>query len=68
MSKLLIGLSARSGKFGVIPDPPEPESDRWFETHCPICKHNYEYEDGGKIYAECKNGCCEFEEIEDGTC
>lgn len=25
MSKLLIGLSARSGKFGVIPDPPEPE-------------------------------------------
>lgn len=41
--------------------------ERWYESHCPICKHNYEYEDGGKIYAECKNGCCEFEEIEDGN-
>ena len=50
--------------FGYIPDPPEPQSDRWYESHCPKCKWNYEYEEGGKIYAECKNGCCEFEEAE----
>ena len=67
MSKLLIGLSARSGKFGVIPDPPEPQSDRWYESHCPKCKHYREWEDGGKIYGECTNGICEFEENEDGT-
>lgn len=30
--RLLIGLSAKSGKFGVIPDPPEPEDlDEWEE-------------------------------------
>ena len=27
MSKLLIGLHSPSGKFGVIPDPPEPEEE-----------------------------------------
>ena len=31
-AKPLIGLSAKSGKFGVIPDPPEPdELDEWEE-------------------------------------
>ena len=46
MSKLLIGLSANSGKFGVIPDPPEPE-----ETEC-----NGEYIEGS---CEC---CDRFEQ------
>ena len=31
-AKPLIGLSAKSGKFGVISDPPEPEElDEWEE-------------------------------------
>lgn len=30
--RLLIGLSAKIGKFGVIPDPPDPdELDEWEE-------------------------------------
>lgn len=62
----LIGLSAKSGKFGVIPDPPEPESDEWFEKHCPRCKYNHEYEENGKMYAECtQGGCTGFVERED---
>ena len=45
-------------RFGRIPDPPEPESDEWFEEHCPRCKYNHEYEENGKIYAECTQGGC----------
>jgi hypothetical protein len=64
--KPLIGMSAKSGKFGVIPDPPEPPSDKWFEEHCPRCKYNHEYEENGKIYAECtEGGCTGFVERED---
>ena len=51
--------------FGYIPDPPEPPSDRYLEEHCPRCKHNHEWEENGQWYAECTNGCCEFEERED---
>ena len=52
--------------FGRVPDPPEPPSDKWFEKHCPRCKHNHEYEENGEWFAECDEGCyCEFEERED---
>jgi len=53
-------------KFGRIPDPPEPPSDGWFEERCPRCKYNDEYEENGKIYAECtEGGCTGFEEIDE---
>ena len=65
MSKLLIGLHSPSGKFGVIPDPPEPETDKWYESHCYRCKHNREWCESGKFFSECANGICEFEESED---
>lgn len=52
-------------KFGRIPDPPEPPSDKWFEEHCPRCKHYREYEENGKWYSECtQGGCTGFEELE----
>jgi len=52
--------------FGYVPDPPEPPSDKWFEEHCPRCKYNHEYEENGKIYAECtEGGCTGFVERED---
>lgn len=53
-------------RFGRIPDPPEPESDEWFEEHCPRCKYNHEYEENGEWYAECTQGeCTGFEEIDE---
>ena len=53
-------------KFGRIPDPPEPESDEWYEEHCPRCKYNHEYEENGKWFAECtQGGCTGFVERED---
>lgn len=45
-------------RFGRIPDPPEPESDEWFEEHCPRCNYNHEYEENGKWFAECTQGGC----------
>lgn len=55
-----------SGKFGYIPDPPEPPSDEWLEKHCPRCKYNHEWQEDGKWYAEClQGGCTGFEERED---
>lgn len=52
--------------FGYVPDPPEPPSDSWFENHCPKCKHNREYEENGKLWAECAlGGSCEYEEGEE---
>lgn len=53
--------------FGYVPDPPEPTSDAWYETHCPKCKHNREWEENGKNYGECTApyGACEFEEIDE---
>lgn len=39
--KPLIGMSAKSGKFGVIPDPPEPDDiecdDTYHEGSCECC-------------------------------
>ena len=67
MSKLLIGLHAPSGTFGVIPDPPEPPSDKWYEEHCFKCKYYREYDENGKLYADCVKHSCEFEEMEDDT-
>ena len=46
MSKLLIGLSANSGKFGVIPEPPEKEfccDAEKDNTLCDSCKYFVEY-------------------------
>lgn len=41
MNKLLIGMSAKSGKFGYIPDPPEPEEiecdNTYHEGSCECC-------------------------------
>lgn len=43
MSKLLIGMTAKSGKFGYIPDPPEPEesecTNEYVEGSCECCDH-----------------------------
>lgn len=51
--------------FGYIPDPPEPPSDKWFEDHCPRCKHNHEWLENGKWQSEClEGGCIGFEERE----
>lgn len=50
--------------FGYIPFPPEPLSDEWYEEHCPRCKNCREYEENGKLWAECKLLECEFEEEE----
>ena len=60
----LYGLMG-NGNFDHVPDPHEPPSDEWFEEHCPRCKHNHEWQEDGKWYGECKNGCCEFEEVEE---
>lgn len=60
-------LISGTGKhnFGCIPDPPEPPSDRWQEEHCPRCKWNHEWQEGGKSYSEClQGGCTGFEEKE----
>ena len=54
-----------SGKFGYIPDPPEPPSDEWLEEHCPKCKYYHEYEEEGKCWADCELPGCEFEEVEE---
>lgn len=52
--------------FGRLPDPPEPESDEWFEEHCPRCKYNHEWEENGKRFAEClQGGCTGFVEREE---
>mgnify|MGYP006958205692 FL=1 len=49
-----------------IPDPIEPPSDKWFEEHCPNCKHNHEWEENGVWYGEClEGGCTGFVERED---
>lgn len=41
--KLLIGMSAKSGKFGVIPDAPEPDetecTNEYVEGSCECCDH-----------------------------
>ena len=51
--------------FGYIPDAPEPPSDKWFEDHCPRCKHNHEWLENGKWQSEClEGGCTGFEERE----
>lgn len=61
-----VGLTHSINNFGHIPDPPEPESDEWFEEHCPKCKNNHEYEKNGKRLAEClQGGCTGFAERED---
>ena len=61
--------------FGYSPDPPEPPSDKWFEDHCPRCKHNREWVEDGQFFAECmEGGCTGFEErdcpgeYEEGFC
>lgn len=41
--KPLIGMSAKAGKFGYIPDPPGPEeiecNDKYQEGFCEECDH-----------------------------
>lgn len=66
MSKLLIGRTFPE-RFGYLPSPPEPETDKWYESHCYRCKHNREWCESGKFFSECANGTCEFEEMEDDT-
>lgn len=59
-------IMANTHDFGRVPNPPEPPSDKWFEDHCPRCKHNREWQEKGKWYSECDEGCfCKFEERED---
>lgn len=53
-----VGLTHSINNFGHIPDPPEPESDEWFEEHCPKCRFNREYKDDNEWYSYCTMGSC----------
>lgn len=57
-----INFKTNGNNFGRIPDAPEPLSDEWYESHCPKCVYNKEWQENGKWYACCEKCGCDFKE------